>query len=88
MQTIAIWYRHYSILRGELDLRIPRIRPEEYRLHLMVAVAAVIAGCAVGPSFQRPASPQVKGYTPEPLPAQTAAAKTAGAVCAGNGSGV
>jgi NodT family efflux transporter outer membrane factor (OMF) lipoprotein len=32
----------------------------------------------VGPDFQRPASPQVKGYTPEPLPAQTAVAKTAG----------
>jgi NodT family efflux transporter outer membrane factor (OMF) lipoprotein len=43
---------------------------------LAIAAAATIAGCAVGPDFKRPASPQVKGYTPEPLPAQTAAANT------------
>jgi len=37
-----------------------------------VVAAATIAGCAVGPDFQRPARPQVKSYTPEPLPAKTA----------------
>jgi NodT family efflux transporter outer membrane factor (OMF) lipoprotein len=45
---------------------------------LAVACALTIAGCAVGPNFQRPAPPQVKGYTPEQLPAQTTAAKTVG----------
>lgn len=37
----------------------------------------VMAGCAVGPDFQRPASPSVKGFTTEPLPAQTSSADTA-----------
>ncbi len=42
------------------------------REHLVIAVAALVAGCAVGPDFFRPSSPAVKGYTAEPLPAQTA----------------
>src|SRR5471030_1507626 len=45
---------------------------------LASAAAVTISSCAVGPDFKKPASPQVKGYTPEPLLAQTAAAKTAG----------
>ncbi|MHB8770529.1 MAG: efflux transporter outer membrane subunit [Syntrophales bacterium] len=36
--------------------------------------AAVLAGCAVGPDFQRPEPPSVSGYTVTALPAQTAAA--------------
>ncbi|HYM01756.1 MAG TPA: hypothetical protein VET85_02355, partial [Stellaceae bacterium] len=46
-----------------------------------VLVAAMIAGlsaCTVGPDFLRPKAPDAKGYTPEPLPAQTAAAKVGG----------
>jgi NodT family efflux transporter outer membrane factor (OMF) lipoprotein len=35
----------------------------------------LLAGCAVGPNFQRPATPNVERYTPQPLPAQTAAVK-------------
>ncbi|SPF32189.1 putative efflux pump outer membrane [Syntrophobacter sp. SbD1] len=31
-----------------------------------------LSSCAVGPDFQKPASPEVAGYTPGPLPAQTA----------------
>ena len=31
----------------------------------------VFTGCAVGPDFQRPSSPAVDGYAPQPLPAQT-----------------
>ncbi len=34
----------------------------------------LIAGCAVGPDFERPAPPAVEGYTPEPLAPVTAAA--------------
>jgi outer membrane protein TolC len=38
----------------------------------------MVAGCAVGPDFKRPAAPDVTGYTPEPLAAQTASAKVQG----------
>ena len=35
---------------------------------------ALLAGCAVGPDFKRPAAPAVDRYTPEKLPPRTAAA--------------
>jgi NodT family efflux transporter outer membrane factor (OMF) lipoprotein len=38
----------------------------------MFAVLMLMAGCAVGPDFQRPAAPKVDRYTSEPLPAKTA----------------
>lgn len=43
----------------------------------MVILSAVVAGCAAGPDFERPAAPDVSGYTSSPLPAQTASARTA-----------
>jgi NodT family efflux transporter outer membrane factor (OMF) lipoprotein len=42
------------------------------------ATLVLIAGCAVGPNFQRPSAPETAGYTREPLPAATAAADMAG----------
>ena len=39
-------------------------------------LAGLLAGCAVGPDFKRPAVPDVPGYTAVPLPAQTASAPT------------
>jgi NodT family efflux transporter outer membrane factor (OMF) lipoprotein len=42
------------------------------------AAALLLASCAVGPDFQRPAAPTVTEYLPEPLPEQTAAAEIAG----------
>ncbi len=39
---------------------------------------SVLAGCTVGPDFSRPASPEVAGYTPEPLAAQTTSASVPG----------
>lgn len=39
---------------------------------------ALLAGCTVGPDFNRPASPEVSGYTPEPLAGQTASAPVPG----------
>lgn len=40
-----------------------------------ILLACLLAGCAVGPDFQRPAAPQTGGsYTPAPMPAQTASA--------------
>lgn len=45
----------------------------------MLAVAgAAAAGCMAGPDFRPPAPPDVSDYTPQPLPAQTAAAPVAG----------
>ncbi len=48
------------------------------RLCLVVLFAFCVAGCAVGPNFLRPRSPETNGYTPEPLASQTAAGPTAG----------
>ena len=45
---------------------------------LTIAGLMIVAGCAVGPNFHRPAAPAVKGYTPEPLGAKTAKAEVAG----------
>ncbi|MGP8200511.1 MAG: efflux transporter outer membrane subunit [Limisphaerales bacterium] len=36
-----------------------------------IAALALLAGCAVGPDFKKPAAPSVKGYTPGPLPPAT-----------------
>jgi len=41
-------------------------------------VMATISACAVGPDFRSPDAPDVKGYAPETLPAQTAAIDTVG----------
>jgi len=37
-------------------------------------VLVLVSGCAVGPNFRRPAPPSATGYTPDPLPAETASA--------------
>jgi NodT family efflux transporter outer membrane factor (OMF) lipoprotein len=42
------------------------------------ALCLILAGCAVGPDFQRPAPPSVERYTPEPLAGESAAAQTPG----------
>lgn len=42
------------------------------------AAAVLIAGCAVGPDFQRPAPPRATGYAPEALPSRTAQANGPG----------
>jgi len=42
------------------------------------AIALLTAGCAVGPDYQRPATPPVKGYTSKPLPANIASADATG----------
>lgn len=39
-----------------------------------VAAGLMLAGCAVGPDFERPTAPAAAGYTPQPLPETTAAA--------------
>jgi NodT family efflux transporter outer membrane factor (OMF) lipoprotein len=45
---------------------------------LALAGLMIVAGCAVGPNFHRPAPPAVTRYTQEPLAAKTAKADVAG----------
>ena len=48
---------------------------------LLVAVftaVLLLAGCAVGPDFKRPATPNVESYTPRSLPSQTASIEVKG----------
>ena len=47
------------------------------RTVMLGAAAASLLGCAVGPDFKRPPAPPSERYTPEPLPAQTAASEGA-----------
>ena len=44
----------------------------------LLAIGIALAGCAVGPDFERPAAPDVEGYTPTPLSARTASAEVTG----------
>jgi NodT family efflux transporter outer membrane factor (OMF) lipoprotein len=51
------------------------------RLSRVLAFAAtgfLLGACTVGPDFERPAAPDVDGYTPEPLAQQTSSADIAG----------
>jgi NodT family efflux transporter outer membrane factor (OMF) lipoprotein len=45
---------------------------------LAALVLVLLAGCAVGPDFERPSAPDVAGYTPVPLAQQTASSDVAG----------
>ncbi|MBV9361741.1 MAG: efflux transporter outer membrane subunit [Betaproteobacteria bacterium] len=47
-------------------------------MRLAVLFLLLLAGCAVGPDFQKPAPPPVDRYTPEPLAAESVAAETTG----------
>src|SRR5580692_10340173 len=53
------------------------IRPQVF-CAVSMAVAAVVAGCAVGPNFHPPHAPSGAGYTTTPLPDAIAAANVAG----------
>jgi NodT family efflux transporter outer membrane factor (OMF) lipoprotein len=44
----------------------------------LLAIAIALTGCAVGPDFERPRAPDVRGYTPEALPGQTTATDVKG----------
>jgi NodT family efflux transporter outer membrane factor (OMF) lipoprotein len=44
----------------------------------LVVALSLVSGCAVGPDFERPAAPDVDGYTSAPLAQQTASAEVAG----------
>src|SRR6478672_937959 len=44
----------------------------------LLAIGIALTGCAVGPDFERPAAPDVGGYTPTSLSAKTASAGVTG----------
>jgi NodT family efflux transporter outer membrane factor (OMF) lipoprotein len=58
---------------------VRQVRSQQKWLNRFIAVVATacLSGCAVGPDFSPPPAPDVSGYTPKPLPHQTAAAKDA-----------
>jgi len=58
---------------------VRRVRLQQIWLSRCFAVVAValVSSCAVGPDFAHPPAPEVSGYTPKPLPTQTAAADNA-----------
>lgn len=41
-----------------------------------LVICILVSACAVGPDFKTPPAPAVEGYTPQPLPEQTASAAT------------
>lgn len=41
---------------------------------LLISLTTLLAGCAAGPDFKRPAAPEVAGYTATPVAAQTESA--------------
>ncbi len=57
---------------------LPRNLLAAGRLGAALATAALGAGCAAGPNYQRPQPPPNAGYSPAPLPAVTAAAEVRG----------
>jgi NodT family efflux transporter outer membrane factor (OMF) lipoprotein len=44
----------------------------------LLAIGVALTGCAVGPDFERPAAPDVEGYSREPLAAKTSSAEITG----------
>jgi outer membrane protein TolC len=56
---------------------ISRARRVVAALSLPAACASILAACAVGPNFKKPAAPEAAGYTPTPLSTTVAAANTA-----------
>src|SRR5208283_683606 len=44
----------------------------------IIPLAALLAGCAVGPNFKKPAAPEVSGYTPASLSTTTGTTNVTG----------
>ena len=60
-----------------LPLRRLRLQQTWLRRCCGALAIALLSGCAVGPDFAPPPAPNVDGYTPRPLPPETAAAADA-----------
>ena len=72
--------RLWSISMGNTEvtrsLGVDCTKTDHNPVHALKALilAGLLAGCAVGPDFKRPAAPDIPSYTVAPLPAQTASA--------------
>ena len=55
-----------------------RIRKWRLTRFILAAILLLPAGCAVGPNFTKPASPDVTGYTPTPISTTSSTANIAG----------
>src|SRR5215831_18376709 len=53
------------------------ISSERHALPFAVSALVLIAGCTVGPNFEKPAAPIVSDYQAAPLPSTTGSADTA-----------
>jgi NodT family efflux transporter outer membrane factor (OMF) lipoprotein len=68
----------FSYGKVRLYLIFLSIRPRVISLTVVFIALVLMTGCAVGPNFQRPTTPNVDRYTPHPLPAQTASVEVKG----------
>ncbi len=59
---------------GESSISPDQAYPRARRAALLAAAGWVLAACAVGPDYHRPASPQASRFTEAPLPAATGGA--------------
>ncbi|HLG90538.1 MAG TPA: efflux transporter outer membrane subunit [Alphaproteobacteria bacterium] len=57
---------------------IGRRAPGSGKCSLLIVLLGTLAGCSVGPDFERPAAPDAKGYAREGAPAQTVKAEISG----------
>lgn len=76
--------------RDEMTTEISSlVDPSSLRAPPLIAVVAclLLAGCAVGPDFKRPAAPDVSGYTTHPLATTVASKGVAGGEAQGFTSG-
>ena len=65
-------------MNGDSPQQYHGVRTRKLALLATLLSATFLASCTVGPDFQRPKSPDVKGYTADSLPASTASAATTG----------
>ena len=66
-----------SSLKNSAGSGMSNARTLGMRLRMAFILAALLAGCATGTDFTRPAQPDVATYTAAPLPDHTASAPAA-----------
>ncbi len=68
---------HITATRRSLMIQFPEGGRKPVRAIACALLAALLAGCAAGPDFERPAPPDVGAYTATPPATQTASSATA-----------
>lgn len=78
------WVDAPAKTRGAIDEAMAKTSPGVHApssralLFIMVSACLLLAGCAVGPDFKKPAAPDVGGYTAHPLSTTASSANVAG----------